>query len=798
MSILKDPRHGSVSSSRSDLAKPRARRFRPQIDRVEGRVLLSTFTVANLNDSGAGSLRQAILDSNAALDPGPELIDFTVAGTIALTSAALPAIIHPVDIDGTTAPGFTQTPVVEVDYNGFDGLVFASGSVGASLKSLALIDSDSNGITLDDRDITVVGNDVGVELDGTTAAGNADDGLEINATSTSNTIGAATSVGSSVLPLASNVISGNGLDGIAIHGSTGNTLIANYIGTDVSGKLPLGNGGNGITLDDGAQNNLIGGVIPFVNSNGAVPHSNLISGNSGDGVFITGGSSANTLASNFIGTNVTGNAPLGNDGDGVAILDGAHDNTLVGTTLTQSPFIFANIVSGNHGNGLRIQDSNNDVIQANFFGLGYNNETPVPNALDGVLIEGSSANTQFGGVIPLGNVAAANSDNGVEIRDTASGTVVFNTFAGLAAFEDYSNLGNGQDGMLITSTGGNNIIRTNVVANNHANGIEITGNATGVQVTQAIIGMNTDGTLALPNAGNGVVIGGRAHGNTIGGFQQSVIPQNIISANLGHGVAIIGTANNNLVINSYIGTDVLGKVAFGNAGAGVFLGPGTSANTIGGTGTNDRNLISGNLGNGIELSDTNDNSIIGNQIGTDSAGNPMLNGGNGIFLIDSSNNTIGGVVAGSGNTIAFNAGAGVFISSGTGDAILGNSIYNNLNGGIVLLPGANANQNAPRLTRVNRSRRRTVISGVLRGAANATYRVEYFSNTSINLPRTAGGQTFLGFQVVRTNSRGIANVRFFAPTQSRRAFFTATATSAADNTSPFSNDVPTVRISGKG
>ncbi len=102
--------------------------------------------------------------------------------------------------------------------------------------------------------------------------------------------------------------------------------------------------------------------------------------------------------------------------------------------------------------------------------------------------------------------------------------------------------------MLITSTGGNNLIRTNVVANNHGNGIEITGEATGVQVTQAIIGMNTNGQLPLPNGGNGVLIGGDAHGNAIGGFQVSVIPQNVISANLGHGVAITGTAHDNLVV----------------------------------------------------------------------------------------------------------------------------------------------------------------------------------------------------------------------------------------------------------
>ncbi len=69
---------------------------------------------------------------------------------------------------------------------------------------------------------------------------------------------------------------------------------------------------------------------------------------------------------------------------------------------------------------------------------------------------------------------------------------------------------------------------------------------------------------------------------------------------------------------------------------------------------------------------------------------------------------------------------------------------------------------------VSRSRTRTVLSGVLRDAANATYRGESFANTSIHLPRTAGGQTFLGLRVVRTNSRSVASVRFLAPTPSQR------------------------------
>jgi hypothetical protein len=163
---------------------------------------------------------------------------------------------------------------------------------------------------------------------------------------------------------------------------------------------------------------------------------------------------------------------------------------------------------------------------------------------------------QFGGVIPLGNVAAANDRNGVEIAGTASGGVYFNTFVGVPAFIDTA-VGNALDGFLVTSTGGSNLIRTTIISGNGGNGIQISGNATGVQVTDAIIGMNSNGLLPIPNGGNGVLIDGNAHGNAIGGFQPSVAPQNTISGNGANGVAIVGNASDNIIFNSFIGTDVL-------------------------------------------------------------------------------------------------------------------------------------------------------------------------------------------------------------------------------------------------
>ena len=218
----------------------------------------------------------------------------------------------------------------------------------------------------------------------------------------------------------------------------------------------------------------------------------------------------------------------------------------MGCKVVNNPFVYYNVISGNGRNGLRVTNSDNVTVQGNFFGVGANNTTIVGNRLDGILVDGSSANTQVGGVIPLGNVSAGNGLNGIAVLGTARRFVTFNTFGGLLAFKGAAP--NGLNGLLITSTGGNNLVRTNVFSGNRRNGIELAGNASGVTVDPDIVGLNTKGNAVLPNGGDGLLIDGTAHGNTIGGTLVSVIPQNTFSGNSGYGVVITGRAHDNNVL----------------------------------------------------------------------------------------------------------------------------------------------------------------------------------------------------------------------------------------------------------
>jgi hypothetical protein len=369
------------------------------------------------------------------------------------------------------------------------------------------------------------------------------------------------------------------------------------------------------------------------------PLGNLISGNAGTGVLITGGAHGNALNGNFVGTTATGNARLANSGNGVWI-DDANDNSLTGCKFVNNPFVYYNVVSGNGRNGLRVTDSDGTVVQGNFFGAGANNTTLIGNRRNGIRVDGASSGTKVGGVIPLGNVSAGNTRNGIAVLDSASDFTTFNTFGGLLAFKGAAP--NGRDGLLIDSAGAGNLVRTNVFSGNAGNGIELAGDTAGVTVDPDIAGAATNGQSALPNGGDGLLIDGTAHDNTIAGSLPSVIPQNTFSGNDGYGVAITGAAYGNQVYGAFIGAAVLGVSALPNHDGGVLVSGTAHGNFIGTVAPVPPSLISGNTGNGVTLTaGTTRNYVLNNFIGLDRAARPLPNSGRAI-VNDGTGNTITG------------------------------------------------------------------------------------------------------------------------------------------------------------
>src|SRR5438132_4953113 len=215
------------------------RSYRPSFEVLEDRHLLATLTVFTTADSGQGSLRQAILDANAL--PGLDTIQFSLElrpFTISPLSP-LPAITDPVIIDGTTQPGFTGTPIIELDGTNAgpaDGLAISAG--GSTVRGLIIDSFQGNGISLSfNGGNAIEGNYLGTNGKSPAALGNSNDGILINNASNNSIGGTAQGTG--------NVISGNGGSGIAIIVSTTAPTVLRALGAGPAigpaGVLAAGN-----------------------------------------------------------------------------------------------------------------------------------------------------------------------------------------------------------------------------------------------------------------------------------------------------------------------------------------------------------------------------------------------------------------------------------------------------------------------------------------------------------------------------------------------------------------------------
>ncbi|MCA1684424.1 MAG: hypothetical protein LC745_00255, partial [Planctomycetia bacterium] len=306
---------------------------------LERRMMPATFVVTTTADSGPGSLRAAILGVDG--DATPDTIQFTVgtgAQSIALASP-LQTVTNSVTIDGTTQPGYAGAPLIELNGAGagasVDGLVLSAGN--SAVKGLVINRFSGNGVVLlGGSNDAITGNYIGTDASGIVARPNLT-GVVIESGASGNTVGGATAG-------AGNVISGNLGNGVLISGAaaTGNVIAGNRIGTNAAGDSALANAGSGVLLD-GAPNNTVGGTTAAAR--------NVISGNTGVGVFVHGSTaSGNLVEGNYIGTNAAGAAAVGNGVDGVLISANAGGNTVGGTTAAAR-----NLISGNAGAGVELK-----------------------------------------------------------------------------------------------------------------------------------------------------------------------------------------------------------------------------------------------------------------------------------------------------------------------------------------------------------------------------------------------------------------------------------------------------------
>jgi len=355
----------------------------------------STVIVTNTNDSGAGSLRQALLDANSAVCTATCNVQFAIgsgAQTIALLSG-LPTINVPIVIDGTTQPGFSGTALISIDANADSTNAPGLNLTGSNstLRALVVLHAHNHGVILG-------GSTGGNTIESCVIKGNDLEGIHV--TSANNTIGGVTaSLG--------NAVFANGDSGIVLIGSTAsnNVLRNNLIGVDTTGATAWANGIDGVQLLDGASNNTL--------------DLNTISGNTNSGIYLTSSgvpTQNNTIQGNRIGTDSSGAFGIGNGVAGIYLGCSAPNNTIGGTTVATR-----NVIGGN-GTGVHNLGcgSNGNVIAGNYIGTAANGTTAISNGI-GIELEGGASQTIIGGTTTAAaNLIANNPTSGVKILSPAA------------------------------------------------------------------------------------------------------------------------------------------------------------------------------------------------------------------------------------------------------------------------------------------------------------------------------------------------------------------------------------------
>ena len=366
-------RHRSAKAA-SVRTSVRPRSMRPQIELLEDRLTPAVVTVTSVGDNvavdGGVTLREAITSMNAHANVNADVttstgygssdvIQFKIPGSGVQTifvATPLPDINQTFNIDGYSQPGAKantlangDNAVLKIAINGGfltsgNGLTIHGG--GCTIQGLNIRNfSAGAGIYVYGSDNVIYGNFIGTNETGTTAHGNAY-GVILN-----NSFG--TFVGQSIVA-DRNIISGNTQDGIQISLGGTLTILNNYIGTDASSSVKLGNAIYGLEIDN-SPGNRIG--FAFANSG------NVIGGNGAFGVYLNGATNT-AILSNSIGVSAFG-SDVGNVSGGIGLLGSpTHDNTIGGTGPLAANRIAFNGPSG----GIQIINSGGAGINNNFSG----------------------------------------------------------------------------------------------------------------------------------------------------------------------------------------------------------------------------------------------------------------------------------------------------------------------------------------------------------------------------------------------------------------------------------------------
>lgn len=572
--------------------------------------------------------------------------------------------------DGVTKGGFnTASGIVIRGTNNFVGNGLASGvnliSGMNNYSGIKVVGAISSGNV-------IKGNVIGLQKNGSTAVvgANQNYGILLTDTSSNTTIG-----GTNASNM--NIISGNAMKGIFLSNTSGNNIQNNMVGPQIDGSVVTSNTQiEGIHISNSANTTIGGNYFTF---------RNIISANLQYGVHISGiGSTGNFVRANYIGTHKFGNQVITNNTQdyGVFIEDNASGNIIGGNNNGESNLISANT---NSGIMLTSQAAAGNTIVGNIIGTQYDGKTNLTgNTQSHGIYMMNSLNNVIGSSAAYGrNIISANLQNGIYITgNSATGNQVRNNYLGCSMTTSVTIVGASQDyGVNLDSlsslnmigssiSGEGNLISGNTIAGIYFNSKHNSGNICKGNSIGYLGGFTSNNPqyygIWIENSPNNVIGGS-------GSFERNNIFNSLSLGTADKGIYINGTNSSNTTIhnNFIIGQDF-----------GIYVNTATAINTIGGSGSNEGNVISCNSLYGIYYHNCSGaNQVKGNIIGLEINGIDQAYYGptaqpNGIGIRNSQNIIIGGTSTGDRNIISGNTSAGILITSATSslNTVIGNYI----------------------------------------------------------------------------------------------------------------------------
>ncbi|MEN7548943.1 T9SS type A sorting domain-containing protein [Rapidithrix thailandica] len=626
-------------------------------------------------------------------------------------------------------------------------------------------------------------------------------------------------------------------------GEGGHLIENNWIGVDSTGMVDMGNGGDGIFIDD-TPDNTIGGE-------GFIQHGNVISGNGGYAIRIVGqdpdesgsnrsGATNNVVQGNALGLAANLGDPIPNTSGGI-LIENARDQLIGGESNSEEEKekVGNKIVGEKNGITLKGSLSKGVRLLGNFIGK-----------------DGTGAKFKVG--ILAGGGDQLTIDGNVLTNIDSVGVEAFLDFGGSYNIKD--NLFNGS--MIVgakvqfNTTDSVQLTYQNNFHVNNAKGIEMEETVKGVfnvlLVGDTISGGNTGGSIFL--RGNGtwnltdnvwegslgvglqfnaeidqginakITVNGDVYaGNQVDGLRGIINTQGEIRFTL---VEIVSRSNGNngLWLEGFGGVggqlflETSESQFVGNASAGLRLSNGSTVIDLFRAEV-ERNFMTGNTEGGIFTFGVNLlNSIVNNEI-IDNQGPGILLAEGSQARVDSnllSGNTFGILTTENSfgsfenNTLTENNIAIALTGTGVGTPFLGNLIFNNTSLGIDLgndgvTPndqgdvdtGPNNLQNFPELSQATFANNTLVVDGTLNSRPDAIFRLEFFANTACDASGFGEGEQFIGFHEVMTGANGEVNFSagFNGLVIPVNAFITAIATDTSFNSSEFS---ACVQVGGNG